>query len=140
MFDKPTTMNSILKAQHLPNYDIILIDRGIMDLQVWNYYHYIFGNIDEECYKVWSSLPRICGLHHPELVFCLTTTPEESIKRRGGEGRIVTKKFIKEYNIAIRYAIRKCEDPIFTLDTTNITKIEKVSIILNQILKKLSSN
>ena len=67
--------------------DIVLIDRGIIDSE---FYGQKFLN-DGLCTKAKYDEFKKMFLQHlkPNLFIALMVTPEESVKRRGGEGRLV---------------------------------------------------
>lgn len=77
------------------------------------------------------------GIKYPDLVVYLSTTPEETIRRRGGEGRIVTYSFVKQYNKVLDSFIDSVTCPVFHLDTTNLSQDEVTMRVLARVFAKL---
>jgi hypothetical protein len=72
----------------------------------------------------------------PDLIVFLTTTPQEAITRRGGEGRIVTLDFVTTFNNALSTFMKEVSIPVYHLDTTHLTKDEVYSSVTQEIIKK----
>ena len=59
------------------------------------------------------------------------------IRRRGGEGRIVTYSFVKQYNKVLDSFIDSVTCPVFHLDTTNLSQDEVTMRVLARVFAKL---
>ena len=70
----------------------------------------------------------------PNIVIYLSTTPEEAIKRRGGEGRIVTKEFVSNFNNALSSFLKTVSIPVYSLDTTLMSKDDVFLDVKNAIV------
>lgn len=110
------------------NADIVLIDRGIQDIIFWNDFHYKIGNLTQEQFNASNAFFKSFDLM-PQLTIALTTEVEEAIHRRGGEGRIVTKAFLKQYNQAFCEFCNEVIPDTIMLDTTNMTPSEVVEFM-----------
>ncbi|MBR2705571.1 MAG: ATP-binding protein [Clostridia bacterium] len=134
---KYRTLTKLLEAKFCTEYDVILIDRGIVDSMVWNQYYYSIKAISREILEICNAFFTHSGVPNPDQIVYLTTTPEEAIKRRGGEGRIVTYRFVSHFNNIVNSFMQQYSQPFFKLDTTNLTKQEKFDIVLSEITKNL---
>ena len=113
--------------------DIILADRGIIDAFCWNYYFAdkkLLNNSTVMHFKL--LLERICKM--PNLIVYLTTTPEEAIRRRGGEGKIVTLDFVNTFQTALNSFLKYSTTPVFHLDTTCMSKEAVFSAVYEKII------
>ena len=115
--------------------DIIIADRGIIDAQFFGYKSYAQGLCSKEEYESFTSLIKNKTLL-PDLLIYLKTLPEESIRRRGGEGRLVTLDWIRNYNdLFEKFLISGAISvPLFSMDTTGITQDFVVQTITNKII------
>lgn len=129
------TVQTILEAQYQKDCDIILADRGIIDCYFWNYYYSSIGSITSEQVKSIENFFNAIELSTPDLVVTLSITPEEAIKRRGGEGRIVTLKFIEDFNQKLYSFIKTIECPTIYSDTTKMPKEEVFNFLIQKISK-----
>ena len=103
--------------------DILLVERGVIDAYCWNYF---FAEKEE--------IPNKVAMHYkgliqniltlPNMVIYLKTTPEEAIRRHGGEGEIVTSEFVQEFDQSISSFLRYSPVPVVTIDTTGLSKVE----------------
>lgn len=91
------TQAGILKAVH-SNADIALIDRGVVDSEFYGQKFLAEGGCSKEEYEEFERTFLKCL--KPDLFITLMVTPEESIKRRGGEGRLVNNEVS---NIILRH-------------------------------------
>ncbi len=89
------TQAGILKALH-SDADIVLIDRGIIDSSFYGYKFLKQNMCSEEQYE--DFLKTFVKRLTPDLFIALTVSPELSIRRRGGEGRLVNLPYIQKYN------------------------------------------
>ena len=115
--------------------DIVLIDRGIIDSE---FYGQKFLN-DGLCTKAKYDEFKKMFLQHlkPNLFIALMVTPEESVKRRGGEGRLVNKEYIQNYNEAYLKFFETIIVNKHLIMTDNIELYEVCKTDLNIILKNL---
>lgn len=115
--------------------DIIIADRGIIDAQFFGYKFYTQGLCSKEEYESFISLIKNKTLL-PDLLIYLKTSPEESIRRRGGEGRIVTLNWVKNYNDLFEDFLTSGAVfvPLFSMDTTGIPQDFVVQTITNKIM------
>lgn len=115
------------------NVDIILVDRGIYDTLFWNNLFLERRQLSQEEHCICQAFFKALKLY-PDLVILLSTTPDEAIKRRGGEGRIVTKEFIENYNKMLFEFWDGISANKFSLNTTMLSRNE-VSEILEKIIE-----
>lgn len=115
--------------------DIVLIDRGIIDSE---FYGQKFLN-DGLCTKAKYDEFKKMFLQHlkSNLFIALMVTPEESVKRRGGEGRLVNKEYIQNYNEAYLKFFETIIVNKHLIMTDNIELHEVCKTVLNIILKNL---
>ena len=129
------TAQTVLEAQYQKDYDIILADRGIIDRYFWNYYYASIGEITwEQADSIHNCFDSI-GISKPNLVVALSITPEEAIRRRGGEGHIVTLEFIEDFNQKLYSFIKTIAYPVIYLDTTQMSKEEVFEFLIQEISK-----
>lgn len=129
------TIQTLLEKQVSKNdYDILLVDRGIVDTHFWDYYYNYTSELTSQQVEISDAFSKSIGINLPDLVVLLTTTPEEAVRRRGGEGRIVTIDFLERFNLLLRSFIRTVSCPVFLLDTTGLSEEEVVDILLKRIL------
>lgn len=130
------TLKEILKAQ-CSDFEKVLIDRGIIDTLFWNFFYYKTGRLSHTCMTAAEAYIQNIGVQFPDLVVYLYTTPEEAIRRRGGEGRTVTLDFVKIFKMYLDEFLaeftKRFSVPIFYLDTTELSKDEVFEIVLKQI-------
>lgn len=89
------TQAGLLKASH-SNADIVLIDRGSIDSEFYGQKFLAEGACTTAQYNEFKRTFVECL--KPNLFIALMVSPEVSIKRRGGEGKLVNKNYIKNYN------------------------------------------
>lgn len=123
--------------------NILIIDRGCVDKNFWNYQLYQEGIFFESEYL--NLQEKFCQPDFlPNLCVILKTSPEESILRRGGEGQLVTVKWIEEYNSTLQDFLSKFQDIFttidwFTLDTTNISQSDVIEVVVDKIITAYNS-
>lgn len=132
------TLYKLLEGIYDESNDIIIIDRGIFDKCFFGYRFYNEHICSAEQYSFYKSLPFF-SLLSPDLVIHLSSCPEESIRRRGGEGRLVTFEWVKRYNFWFdKFVSEHLEDfsnmSFFSLDTTHLSKSEVAQITSNRII------
>lgn len=107
-------------------FDIIIVDRGILDTMFWDYLFFKRDKLTEKQLSSVDNFFKNLGFM-PDFVIILSTSPEEAILRRGGEGRIVTKKFIESFNTDLKsFSEKQITIPKLEIDTTNMS-VETVS-------------
>lgn len=113
--------------------DLILVDRGIVDTVFWDYYYGRTGKLTKEQVSHANTFFTDLNLV-PDFIVFLSTTPEESIRRRGGEGRIVTINFVKDFNNALNSFMEQIPQPIYHLDTTCMSKDDVFDAVYEKII------
>lgn len=116
------------------NVDIVLIDRGTWDTLFWNSIFYEKGEMSKEELNVTNEFFK-CIHIFPQLIFILKTEVEEVISRKGGEGRIVTREFIKNYNDRLMQFQKGIFPSPVIIDTTQKSKDEVSQYMENIILQ-----
>lgn len=122
------TSKAILEAE-FGKFDIALIDRGIIDTLFWNYYYSETGLMNRKEAVMINNFFLTLPIQKPDNVVFLYTTPEEAIRRRGGEGRIVTLDFVTKFGYHLKKFINTVDVPVFQLDTTKLSEDEVFQII-----------
>ncbi len=133
------TAKSISEQYHKNSDDVIIIDRGIYDTMFWNEIFKNKGELNKsECYVADSFFEM---LHlKPDFTICLFVSPEESVFRRGGEGRIVTRAFISDFNTKLHYftiMLKNQGTEVFELTTDKLSPEKVQTVLLNKILEFL---
>ena len=115
--------------------DIVLIDRGIIDSEFYGQKFLYDGLCTKAKYDEFKKM----FLQHlkPNLFIALMVTPEESVKRRGGEGRLVNKEYIQNYNEDYLKFFETIIVNKHLIMTDNIELYEVCKTVLNIILKNL---
>lgn len=108
------TQAGLLKAVHA-DADIALIDRGIVDSEFYGQKFLLEGGCSKEEYEEFERTFLQCL--KPDLFITLMVTPEEAIKRRGGEGRLVNREYVRKYNEAYLKYFRKVQYPKELINT-----------------------
>lgn len=132
-----TTQAEILRAFYSKT-DIVLIDRGLIDsgFYGWKYLEERVCTKGQYCQFEKMFLSSL----KPDLFIAMMVTPEESIKRRGGEGKLVNLKYIQEYNKLYINFYNKIDVPKELVVTNKLLPEEVSKVVLNIILKKLPCN
>lgn len=126
------TAKNILEAQYLSDYDIVLFDRGTFDRLFWIYLDSVYN---PEIAVKNSVFDNIFKEYPSNLLVAFYVSIDEAIKRRGGEGRLVTKEFIKNYNTLFQTFISTLKTNKFVINTTNKAIEEVVGVVENSILE-----
>ncbi len=111
------------------NPDILLVDRGIVDSLLWDR---IFLDRGELSFSQVNTLRCVMKPLLPNLVVSLIASPDCAIERRGGEGHIVTKEFIANFNNSISPSAIELVAPetnYTILNTDGMTISEEVDAI-----------
>lgn len=133
------TISTLVDSLKRNENNIILVDRGISDTILWNN---IFVERNQLTFNQSEKIKNLLrNVLMPHLVLIFIVSPDESIRRRGGEGKIVTREFIEQYNKTILNSCKKdlLDVPLIKLDTTNLTSDEVASIVENHILNTLNN-
>ena len=115
--------------------DIVLIDRGIIDSEFYGQKFLNEGLCTQAQYDEFKKM--FLQYLKPNLFIALMVTPEESIKRRGGEGRLVNKIYIQNYNETYLKFFEGILINKKLIMTDNIELCEVSKIVLNIILENL---
>ena len=126
---------NILHALYIPC-DIVIIDRGIIDLQFWGIKFLKNNSCTKEEYSSYMNMfPKKLI---PDFLIGLSVTPETSLIRRGGPGRVVNLDFLKEYNDLFNSFYDSITVPKTLIDTSNLTVDEvvyKIYSIINKLIE-----
>lgn len=117
--------------------DIVLIDRGIIDFLFWATIHCKNGKITESQFYLSDELFKSFDVM-PHLLIALTVAPYKAIERRGGEGRIVTKTFIEQYNRDFANFYNNIIIKAVKVDTTEMTPEEVQHFIESTVLENFN--
>jgi len=131
------TAKHILEAPFLYDYDIILFDRGALDRKFWLYLDSIYY---PQLVSKTSPIENVFKDYPPDFLVALCVSEEESIKRRGGEGRLVTKEFVATYNRLFKAFINSIGVNKFIVSTDNKKVEEVVKTVKKSILENLESH
>lgn len=131
------TSKHILEAPFLYDYDIVIFDRGAVDRLFWMDLDAIYS---PEVIKILEPFKVILNEYMPDFLVNLYISAEESIRRRGGEGRIVTKDFVDNYNSILENFITSIKiDKVF-IDTENKSIEELVKSLQTSILENMKKH
>lgn len=108
------TQAGLLKAVHA-DADIALIYRGIVDSEFYGQKFLLEGGCSKDEYEEFERTFLQCL--KPDLFITLMVTPEEAIKRRGGEGRLVNREYVRKYNEAYLKYFRTVQYPKELINT-----------------------
>ena len=129
------TQAGILKAEHA-DVDIVLIDRGIVDSKfyAWKYFK------EKKCSaEQFNEFQRTClNRMTPDLFLGIFVSPETAIKRRGGEGRLVTRKYLEDYNRLFMEFWVTIPTKKKTIKSDELAALELSNIIFDNILSEIS--
>ena len=128
------TTKHVLEAPFLDEYDIILFDRGALDRLFFVYLDSVYN--PEIALKL-GLFENILKDYLPNLLIAFYGSEEESIKRRGGEGRLVTKEFVSNYNRLLTTFINSLEINKVLVSTDNKSIEEVVETVQNLILENI---
>lgn len=127
------TLKNIAEAPY-QNYDIILFDRGAIDRKFWI-------NLDASngiFYSKVSYLAKLFDDMLPDLLIVLRVSVDESLRRRGGEGHVVTKSFLETYNSILDVFINSIGINKDIICTDNMQIDEVVEVVTKTILENLN--
>ena len=116
--------------------DIVLIDRGIVDSKfyAWKYFK------EKKCSaEQFNEFQRTClNRMTPDLFLGIFVSPETAIKRRGGEGRLVTRKYLEDYNRLFMEFWVTIPTKKKTIKSDELAALELSNIIFDNILSEIS--
>lgn len=131
------TLQSIL-IRFAEKPDIVIADRGIIDALFWNFLFFKKGDLSKEqliaCDEFFKKMNFM-----PDLILVFTATPDECIARRGGEGRLVTKKFIKDFNTSLIEFFNANFFPCIWINTTSV-KPDIVANLVQSLIENFYNN
>lgn len=127
----------VLEAPYQTDYDIVLFDRGSIDNIFWMYLDSVYNpNISSKS----CVLKDILTDYYPDFLIALNVSVEETIKRRGGEGRLVTREFVTTYNRLFKCFIDSLQINKVNISTENKSIEEVVEITKNYILENMKNH
>lgn len=135
------TLQKILEGIY-SNSDLLLIDRGVLDRLFFNYLYISKNKCNQQESEFTQNLitnPQFA----PDLLVHFFVEPEVAIMRRGGEGRLVTIEWVTNYNNLFQEFISDSKFdkiPIFTLDTTHMSKEDVIKKTHEAILSSFIKN
>lgn len=110
-----------LLASSVSQKQIVIVDRGILDGFFWNFLLSDTGTMSYEQMIAMNTFLQKLDLM-PDIAIILSIPPEEAIRRRGGEGKLVTQSFIQHFNTVLFEYLDGISIPKFCFDTTNLSK------------------
>lgn len=128
------TFKHVLEAPYLEDYDIVIFDRGSLDRIFWIYLDTI------ESFDLGIEVAPFGILaknYPPDFLIALYVSDKESINRRGGEGRIVTRNFVRNYNSLLKRFVDSIEVNKILLVTDGKSVEEVTTSVLNSILENI---
>lgn len=126
------TSKHVLEAHFQSEYDIIIFDRGAVDRIFFTYLDSIYN---PDIVSKFYFFETILKDYPPDLLIAFYVSPDESIKRRGGEGRLVTKNFVSNYNNLFNSYIASLTINKVFIDTTNKSIEEVLKFTVHSILE-----
>lgn len=113
--------------------DVVLIDRGAIDFQFFGFKFFKKQECSIEDYIAYMGLftPNL----NPDFLITLTVNPETSLSRRGGPGRLVNMKFLKEYNNLLYPFYKTITIPKTLIDTSSMS----IDDVTSQALEVIST-
>ena len=132
------TAQSLLQS-YVSDADIVIADRGIIDTLFWDHLYYLQGKLSKSQRDAVNNFFKSLG-YLPDFVIIFTTSAEVAIARRGGEGRIVTKKFVEHYNSTLETFCKECISiPKYEIDTTNMPVSDVITQVESTILQHFNN-
>ncbi len=129
-----STVKELLEELDKPN-DVIIVDRGLLDRLFWNIFSYTKKDITLEEKSNRDSL--ILNPKMPlksDMLVVLTIPAEESIKRKGKEGKFVTLDNVNLYNDCLNQFIGQVNN--FS-ENTKIVQICTLNLDKNLVAEKI---
>ena len=129
------TLKHLIEAPY-QDYDIILFDRGAVDRIFWIYLDLLYNDFSLEKD---ISLELFFKEYLPDYLIIFKVSIEEALRRRGGEGHIVTRNFLNDYNRLLNTFINsiKINKSIICTDNMNIEEV--LNVTTNSILENIKN-
>lgn len=127
------TCQKIYEEVNKEDNDIVLVDRGIIDAMFWNHLYSKKGEFTEAQNKCVCDFFTAIGIKNDLAVF-LTIPADESIRRRGGEGRLVNEDFIGVFNSELFNFLPSVGAAMHVLNTKGKTPVEVHDCLLEVIM------
>lgn len=110
----------------------IVVDRGMCDRVFHAYLYFQTGNCTYEQYVSSLNFVKSFEVIGSTKLFVFYVSPEEAIRRRGGEGRIVTYDYIKNFNALTEDFFNKnyYNLPKKFINTTNLSIDEELNEVV----------
>lgn len=116
------------------NYDIILFDRGALDKKFWINLDACNGDFDDRIIYLSKLFDDVL----PDLLIVLKVSVDESLRRRGGEGHVVTREFLERYNALLNHFVNSLKINKDIICTDNMKVEEVLNVVVNSILENLN--
>ena len=130
-----TTIAELIEMTYRSQYDVVICDRGALDALFFGYKFMYEERCSFHQLNTYIDFIKEAKVE-PDFLITLYTTPEEAIRRRGGEGTLVTEKWLTDYNNLLHsFYSEQAIDKIW-LDTTNQTADQVKDYLVNIIEKK----
>ena len=116
------TLKNLVEAPY-QNYDIILFDRGALDEKFWINLDACNGDFDDRIIYLSKLFDDVL----PDLLIVLKVSVDESLRRRGGEGHVVTRQFLERYNSLLDLFVNSLKINKDIVCTDNLENLNKPS-------------
>ena len=127
------TLKNLVEAPY-QNYDIILFDRGALDEKFWINLDACNGDFDDRIIYLSKLFDDVL----PDLLIVLKVSVDESLRRRGGEGHVVTRQFLERYNALLNHFVNSLKINKDIICTDNMQIDEVVEVVTKTILENLN--
>ena len=127
------TLKNLVEAPY-QNYDIILFDRGALDEKFWINFDACNGDFDDRIIYLSKLFDDVL----PDLLIVLKVSVDESLRRRGGEGHVVTREFLERYNALLNHFVNSLKINKDIVCTDNMKVEEVLNVVVNSILENLN--
>ena len=129
------TLKHLIEAPY-QDYDIILFDRGAVDRIFWIYLDLLYNDFSLEKD---ISLELFFKEYLPDYLIIFKVSIEEALRRRGGEGHIVTRNFLNDYNRLLNTFINSIRINKSIICTDNMNIEEGLNVTTNLILENIKN-
>lgn len=129
------TLKHLIEAPY-QDYDIILFDRGAVDRIFWIYLDLLYNDFSLEKD---ISLELFFKEYLPDYLIIFKVSIEEALRRRGGEGHIVTRNFLNDYNRLLNAFINSIRINKSIICTDNMNIEEVLNVTTNLILENIKN-
>ena len=127
------TLKNLVEAPY-QNYDILLFDRGSLDKKFWINLDACNGDFDDRIIYLSKLFDDVL----PDLLIVLKVSVDESLRRRGGEGHVVTRQFLERYNALLNHFVNSLKINKDIICTDNMQIDEVVEVVTKTILENLN--